>query len=335
MAYGIKKLRKIQLGRESTAGTAVAATEIWRGEANILQDMRTRVFPAEDIGLLDPYHRFYDAAYLAQIATPSTPATFEQLAHILEAGIDTVTPAQDGTGPYVYGPYVLNAAANAVKTYTIEGGDNTDVLEMEYAFVTEFVLSGKVDEAVMLESAAWTGRQVTDTSFTGSLTPIAVEEILFNKAKLYLDASGGTIGTTEKAGSLLGFKLTVTTGWQITKGANGALTFHELKNAGGSATLELTLEHDTLAAAERTAMRAGSVRLVRIEIDGTAISGGSTWDGKALRIDFEGHWQPESFRELSDENGDNVVVGTLAHGRDVEVDDTGVQITLVNNRATL
>ena len=30
---GIKALRKVQLGRESTAGDAVAATTIWRGPA--------------------------------------------------------------------------------------------------------------------------------------------------------------------------------------------------------------------------------------------------------------------------------------------------------------
>lgn len=335
MAYGLRALRKVQLGREATAGTAVDATEIWRGEAQILQDMRTRVYPREDLGLIDPYHRWYDAAYLAQMSMPSTPATFEQFAHVLEAGIDTIAGAQDGTGPYVYGPYVLNAAANVVKSYTLEGGDNTDAVEMEYSFVSQFTLSGRVDEAVMLETCVWMGRQITDTTFTESLTPIAVEEILFNGGQLFVDDSGGTIGLTEKEGSLLAFRLNVNTGWQATKGANGELTFYNLKNPGGSATLELTLEHDTLAAAERAAMRAGSVRLVRLQFAGSAVTGGSTWTTKALRVDFEGTWLPESFRELQDQDGDNIVVGTLRHGRDIEEDDLGVQITLVNSRASL
>ena len=334
MAYGIRKLSKVQIGREGTPGTAIPATEIWRGPMTIPEDMRTRVFVDEDLGLRDPYARFYDAAYMAQLNMPSTPATFEQLVHIFEAGIDTIDGAQDSAGGYVYA-YVLNAAANAVKTYTIEGGDNVDVVEMEYSFVTQFALSGRVDEAVMLESATWEGRQNTDTSFTGSLTPIAVEEILFNNCTFALDSTGGTIGTTPKAGTLTGFRLTVETGWRAVRGADGTLYFTDLKNVGGTAQLELTLEHDAIAAAERAFMRTGAVRLARLEFAGSAITGGATWTTKALRLDFEGQWLPESFRTLSNEDGDNIVTGTLRHVRDIETDNVGVQLTVVNERATL
>jgi hypothetical protein len=333
MAYGIKRLRKLQIGREATAGTAVAATEIWRGPANIVEDQRVRTFTEEDIGQLDPLNRFYDSAYLAQFPMPGQPATFEQLAHIFEAGIDTIAGVRDGTGPYVYGPYVLNDTTNAIKAYTLEGGDNSDAVEAEYCFVSEFVLSGKVDEAVMIDSAMWMGRQVADTTFTADLVPIAVEEILFNEGKLYLNDTAATIGNTEKAGSLLGFRLSVTTGWVATRGANGLLTFYGVKNVGGVATLELTLEHDTLATAERVLMRTGAPRFARLQFDGSAISGGSTWTGKALRLDFEGVWMPESFRTLSDENGDDIVTGTLRHGK--SADGVGVQLSVVNARATL
>jgi len=336
MAYGIRKLSKVQIGREAAAGTAVAATEIWRGEAQIPEDQRTRVFVEEDLGLRDPYHRFYDAAYLAQLNMPSTPATFEQLVHIFEAGIDTIAGVQDGAGTdYVYA-YQLNAAANDPKLYTIEGGDNSDAVEMEYSFVTQFVLGGRVDEALKLESATWIGRQVLDSTFTGSLTPIAVEEILFNEFQLYVDATGGTIGTTEKAGTLLGFRLTVETGWQPVRGADGNLYFNAIKNVGGTAELELSFEHDTTAVAERVVMRTGAVRLVRLKAEGTAVAtAGTTYSKKTFWIDFEGVWKPESFRTLSDENGDNIVTGTLRHGRDIETDNVGVQLTVVNERASV
>lgn len=335
MAYGVRKLSKLQFGREATAGTAVAADELWRGPAAMVEDMRTRVFSEEDIGQLDPLNRYYDAAYSAQLNMPSQPATFEQILHIFEAGITADTPAQDASGGYMY-VYELNKSDNAVKTYTFEGGDSSDVLEMEYGFVTQFVLSGRVDEAVMLDSATWLGRQVTDTSFTADISPIAVEEILFNQGNLYIDASGGSIGTTSKAGILTGFRLTVETGWRPVRAANGELYFYSVKNAGGTAQLELTLEHDdTTAVAERAAMRSGSVRLVRLQFDGTTIADGSAFSGKALRIDFEGIWMPESFRTLSDEDGDNIVTGTLRHGRDSDTDDVGVQITVNNSRSSL
>jgi hypothetical protein len=158
---------------------------------------------------------------------------------------------------------------------------------------------------------------------------VAVEEILFNQGKLYLDNSGGTVGTTEKTGVLTGFRLTVTTGWQAVRAANGELYFYDLKQVGATAELELTLEHDdTVAAAERGFMRTGAVRLVRLQFDGTTIADGSEFAGKALRIDFEGRWVPESFRTLTDDNGDNIVTGTLRHQRDTGTDDLGVVITL-------
>ena len=48
---GIRALRKLQYGKETTAGTAVAATAVWRGIGTIQDNLET-VFPAEDIGIL-------------------------------------------------------------------------------------------------------------------------------------------------------------------------------------------------------------------------------------------------------------------------------------------
>ncbi len=48
---GIKALRKIQLGREANAGTAVAATAIWRGMGTI-EDTREVVVAEEDVGII-------------------------------------------------------------------------------------------------------------------------------------------------------------------------------------------------------------------------------------------------------------------------------------------
>jgi len=42
MAAGIKALRKIQLGRESTAGTKVDADIVWRGTGVIQDNLEQR-----------------------------------------------------------------------------------------------------------------------------------------------------------------------------------------------------------------------------------------------------------------------------------------------------
>lgn len=133
---GAKALRKIQLGRETTAGTAVAATTVWRGLGTI-EDQRETVFPEEDVGYLGGLDRNYIPVLEAGLTMDPVPATFEQLPHILEAGVKTATPSQDGTAGsgYSYTYTLPTTSKNTLKTYTIEGGDDQQAEEMEYSFV--------------------------------------------------------------------------------------------------------------------------------------------------------------------------------------------------------
>ena len=55
---GIKALRKLQFGRETTAGTITTPTFIWRGMGTIA-DTREVKFPQEDIGYLGGTTRSY------------------------------------------------------------------------------------------------------------------------------------------------------------------------------------------------------------------------------------------------------------------------------------
>ncbi len=59
---GARALRKLQFGKETTAGTNVDATTIWRGMGTI-KDEREVVFPAEDVGILGGTDRSYISAY--------------------------------------------------------------------------------------------------------------------------------------------------------------------------------------------------------------------------------------------------------------------------------
>src|SRR4030042_1438141 len=100
---GIKALRKIQLGGETTSGTAVAATALWRGMGT-LEDQREIVFPAEDVGFLSGLDRSYVPKLAGAISFEDVEATFEQLPYIFEAGVKTVAAGRDGTqgAGYVY-----------------------------------------------------------------------------------------------------------------------------------------------------------------------------------------------------------------------------------------
>lgn len=312
---GVKTLRKVQLGREGTPGTAVAATTIWRGPALMPLDDRMNAMPEENIGLSSPTTRQYTAGLLASMQFPSTPATFQGIQHVLEAGVKTVAPSQDGVGTDYINEYPLPSGdVNSLKTYTIEGGDNKVVEEMEYSFVREFELSGKRNEAWMLTSN-WQGRRSQVSSFTGALSAPAVSEMLFNKSKIYIDNVGGTIGTTQIANSWLDAKLKVITGLKAQPTGDGNLYFSFMDFIGAKATLELSFLHNATVAAERVLWRANTPRQIRILIEGnTVATPGTTYSKETFRIDGAGLYT--SFGPPNDEDeGSNVnkVVFELAY----------------------
>jgi len=323
ITYGITRLRRLQLGREAVAGTAVTPTVLWLGPAQMPEDDSPRVFAEQHIGTRAPTNRSYRPALKGVCIMPTTEATFEHLPHIFEGGIDAETPVQDASGGYVRAYDLF--AENTPKAYTMLGGNNIDTRRLTYSFVEQFVLSGETDGAVMLQSANWRGRQVTTGTSFASLSAAAVEEILFNSGKLYIDST--TIGSTQAEGVWLGFNLSVTTGWIPVGSGDGELYFHTIKNVGGDAELQITLEHTSVAAAEKAHCEGGTLRKIRLTFEGAAISGGSTYSAKTLIVDAEGLWLPDSFRTLQDQNGDDIMIGTLRA--------SALDFVIVNNVAAL
>lgn len=307
---GIKPLRKIQLGREATAGTAVAATTIWRGMGTI-EDQLTEVFPPEQVGVIGGTDRSYVSALLGEIAMDPVEATFEQLPHLFEAGIKSVgSGVADGVGTDLIYAYPLpTTSKNTVKTYTLEGGDDQQAEELEYSFVQDLTLEGKAGEALMM-SSTWKGRQVSLSTFTPALTLPTVEEILFSQGKLYIDAVGGTIGTTLISSSLLAMSAKLTTGWIPVFTAEGNLYFTFAKITEPELVVDITFEHDANSVAEKAAWRAKTPRLIRLLFEGnTVATPGTTYSKKSLILDMAGKW--EKFGKLDDQDNNDIVVGTF------------------------
>lgn len=307
---GIKALRRIQAGLESTgtAGTAVAATTALR-LIGTMEDQREVVFPEEEVGLLGGSDRQYTSKYLAAITTEGE-LTFEQVGYILGAGVQDSTGTSDTGSGWVY-TYTLPTTAQRVPfTYTIEGGDDTDAEEMEYSFVKEFTFSGNAGEAWML-SANWVGRQATTTTFTPSTdAPIpTVEEVLFSKTKLYIDETSDTIGTTLKSNTLLAAELKVTTGFQEVFAADGNLYFSFVKQAMPEVVLTITFEHDGTATAEKAKWRAGTARQIRLTAFGSALSSSGTHTYKTFQINLAGKW--EKFEKLDEQDGNDIIKATF------------------------
>lgn len=327
MAYGTTTYNKVQFGRESTAGTPVAATKIWRGKAAMIEDDRAIKVVEEEVGILVPAERSYVASVIARMNLPQTELTFEQFPHVLEGGIHTVTPT--GTGPYVYA-YVFptDTTQPAIKTYTIEAGNalvSADHHEMAYSFVGEFELNGQKQEAWMINSG-WMGRQANQASMTALTTLEAVEEAKFQNTLFYIDATGGTIGTTVKSGVLLSARLRYRTGLVPVFTADGQLYFASHKRVRPSLDFSIKMELETasVVAAERAFFKSQAVRLFKLGIAGSG--------SKAISLEWAGKYDSISDYENDD---DNTVVTFNGHAVYSQADSLFAKVTVTNSLATL
>lgn len=319
---GHKGLSKVQLGQETTSGTAVAADTIWRGPFAGLKDARETEAVEEQIGIALKSSRKYASKLMAELSFPVTPLTPEQSLHIFEAGIKQVnTGVADGTASsgYTYTYPFGTTAINSISTYTIETGDEDQAEEAEFMFVRSFTISAVKGEAVMI-SSEWAGRRVVTSTFTPALSAPAVTQIHASGGSLWIDDPGSGFGTTAiAAGNILEVTLEVTTGrTALFTADSGQLYFVDsyFNVDEFECNLELKWLHDTAAIAEIAKWRANAERLVRIEFVGEdyATPGtGTTFSGKSgIRLDVPCSY--DEFSAIEFEDGKSIVTASLSGG---------------------
>lgn len=321
-----------QLGRETTLGTAVAATEIWRGTFGGFKDDRTRMVVEEDIGLAAASDRMVDTYYAGSLPVNDTPANVEQLCHLLEASIKAATPS--GAGPYVRTyEYPVDGSANTLKPYTLRVGNSVvtaDHRVIPGALMKEVKLGGKQGEAWLM-GGSWMGTRVISGALTGSLSPITVEDMPFSKTLLYLDAGGGTIGSTQKTGVLLEAQIAIDPGVSYVPMGDGLL--YPVAYVTGRPSVKFTLTYafeqdgaDSFVATERGMWENNTARLLRLSYTGSSASRKMVIDA-AIRYDSVS--EPKTFT-------DHVVGVTFeAHATYSAADSKYFSIEVTNSRATL
>lgn len=308
---GVKTLRRIQLGKETTAGTLVAATTRWRG-MGLLKDIREVEETNEEIGIIGGADRTDIVKVGGSVDLGSTPLTFEQFPYILAMAFGgPVTGAADGVGTdKIYTTTIPTTAQPTLVTYSIEGGDNFEVETLNYAHCTKFSITGAPGKPVML-TAGLQGQQVARKSggFTGAATIPAVTQALFQKSKVFLDAIGGVSGTTQVANAVLGYKIDVSINTVLKYTADGNLypsfpvyTDHEIKG-------EITFEHDTAvdgSTGAKVDWRAQTPKLLQIKIEGdTVTTGGTTYQKKTIIFNLPIKWKVAD--PLSDLNKNDTI----------------------------
>lgn len=296
---GERFFTKVQYGKESTRGTAVAATKILAGTqvSALSADRKPRAVP-ENIGVRAEAMRSVVDQYLVQESLAIQNGYFQILPMLFGCGLKGgVTAAEVTSGQHDYlwtfTPSLAFGVANSPDAITLEKGDDTQAFEAEYCQFERIKISGQVAQGaegapVSIEAEMF-GRQWTATTFTGSLSIPTVTGMNAKLARFYLDTSWAGLGGTEIANALRAFEIDILTGMHPSFSGSGSKTFNKSEEGLIAVMMTLTLEGKIAADAIWDLFHADpqGLAVAQIQINGPAIGTGGNHN---LSIGVSGMW---------------------------------------------
>jgi len=239
----------ITVGTESTWGTGVTATVKYMSvtESPVVNPGRTSIKLPSIRGSLAK------SAYVSAVASevPPNPTfkhwlSYQDTPYLLEPLTGTISPT--GANPYVRaGQAPLSAIATPrIQSIYVSNLDGTDGFFYRYlgCIGKKITISGKTGEAVMadVEYIAKQAASTTSTpAATGSLSDRTVDPIMGDHMTLFMDAIGGTVGTTAISPPGYEFTLTIDSNRSLDRQMGSLYASNWLEGQDWTGTLSLKL----------------------------------------------------------------------------------------------
>lgn len=230
MATFPQGLTIFQSGRETTKGTAVAATSKFAVEGMVIRPIDEIVRPKIIKGVLlaNPgdelaVHRGMEWEF------SNTPLIYNQLQQFLAmVYVGGVSPT--GTDPYTW-TYTRNPLADpALDSRTIEmrqtDGTTPDDVEFAYGMCQSLEISGAENEPLRMAAKGF-GRRIQSSTLTAAQALPTVVIPPMALSSVYFDSTWANRGTTQVQGQVLGWKYRIESGVKplMTADARGDLDF--------------------------------------------------------------------------------------------------------------
>lgn len=278
----------VQIGVESTKGTAVAANKKLPS-LSIGPSVKTNIDKFAPLGNKFPTIHAQGKEW-AEAPVTGSP-TYSELGYVLASLLAYAAPVQQSsTTAYKQTAEIASTSEDTVKTYTVERGSAVQAEKMAYGQFTELTLTGDRDKVEL--SGKMLGRALsTGISLTSSPTSIEQIPILPKEVSVYLDTASGSLGST-KLTRVLKWSLQIASRFGPLWVVDAAQTsFVEAVELPVDAKLKLLVEADAAGMALLTPMRDGTTRFARIgaassQLAGTAIPYSSQLD-LALQVGAE------------------------------------------------
>lgn len=327
MAERASVFERVQLGVETTEGTAVAANRYLPslGVVANVDIPTTRKRPAG--GKLDALVVPGKEMVRANLTGGDT---YDEMAYLLSSLIAYAAPAQEGsTTAYTQAAGIAQSAPDTIKSYTIEKGSSVRAEKFSGAVVTSLQIEGTAETLSVSGTAI--GKALTDgITLTTSPTSIPLVPILPTDVSVYLDDDHGDIGTT---------KLTRDMKWVVNIGNRfGPVKTVDADEPSYSARVELapdatvvlTLVKDAVGMGLLDTLRSGGTKYLRVEAISDIEAGTSI--PHRLALDFA-----LQFEAMGDEADNEGVLVNDWTGRLITDADIpgGIEFELTNTRSAL
>lgn len=315
-----------QIGKESEAGTTVAATRkmYFNPDSSRLSRERAARPHRFATGTRDNV-RAFTLGPTAVGGTLTLPLSAGEIIELLLMGIAGGVTGVLQTAAYQW----TFTPGNSLDAATIEWDDGARAWEAGGCYVNSLKFSGNVKEENTVEAEIF-GLNMAQASLTGALTERTPDFIEGWETKLFVDALGDTPGTTQVTGTLINWEVEINN--QLARkyfAANtqdvGALAFGELD-------IKAKLTFEAAAAAAATAFSdwdGVNEQLVRLDFGNNEQIAGSEY--KFVTIDLPGAW------DAFDLGGTDEGTRTYELGLQYVYDATnafGLQIIAQNDRET-
>jgi len=290
VTQGFTRFRKIQVGKQSVIGTAVAATRVLPYRSAIVINPN-RTDPDVDIGSLDPIIAPYNTALGATMTGAAGPQTFNDLAIRQSAGIKGgVSPIGSAAAGYTWTFTAASLTADSFDYYSVQTGDDTSDaggsgINGFGGVINTLSMTMPEDLGPWTVSDDWVFSGAVFGNRTGSLTVDSTPHFAFGAdTVVYLDVNAGAIGTSPIVDAVRGVQLTVNNNLDLKRYANGSNTRFNLAAYGrGPRAIELQLTVEKTAAMIAEAITIDDTptpnRYIKIGISGTENAGsGGTKD---------------------------------------------------------
>lgn len=287
-------LRKVQAGIESTRGTSVAATRKVYAQVDPNYNRPLITF-TDTTGTFDARRRVgYGRPDINFKATDIL--TYEDAAWWFLLGIKGgVTGVTDAGAPpaftYTYSP---TPAVDDLASVTLEHGEPGNPYKSVQTMVNQFTIRADGDstnEPGWMIDADLMSLDLNPATYTAAIPDRTTEVIVAQGTKLYIDAAGGTIGTTQVLGQLISFSATIVNNIHLKAFMENVGVYAANKVGRGERTIDAQFVVEFANDTEFANYRANPPveRMIRLEQTGSQIHGSSVTN-KRIRLDMYGYW---------------------------------------------